>query len=433
MTNRQQQPRPAPATDLAARYAAVRAATEALAAPLGPEDCAVQSMADASPVKWHLAHTSWFFETVLLAAHDPGYQPFDPAFRDLFNSYYNVVGAQHPRGQRACLTRPDLATVLAWRAHVDAAMIRLLDRNTLPEPLVALGLAHEEQHQELILTDVKHLFAQNPLLPSYAGRWALGAVAAPDRGWLAHPGGLVTIGAEGPGFAFDNETPRHRVWLEPFAMATHPVTNADWSAFIDDGGYRQPSLWLANGWDAVQAEGWAAPLYWSRADAGTGLESWRCFTLHGPAPVDPHAPVAHLSFYEADAFARWAGARLPTEAEWEAAATDLADGPADAGNFARPGAALHPLAPARAAMPGRLAQLFGDVWEWTASAYRPYPGFRPTQGMVEEYNGKFMDQQMVLRGGSCATPAGHVRASYRNFFPPNARWQFSGLRLARDA
>lgn len=429
---RQVQPKADRGDALAARYRAVRARSQALAAPLGPEDCAVQSMADASPVKWHLAHTTWLFETVVLVPHVPRYQPFDPAFRELFNSYYNAVGAQFPRAARACLTRPDLATVLAWRGHVDAAMAEALAGGSIPADLLALGLAHEEQHQELILTDVKHLLFQNPLRPAYAGRWALGAIAAPTRHWVRHPGGLVAIGHEGADFAFDNEGSRHRVWLEPFALASHPVTNGEWAAFIDDGGYRRPELWLAAGWDAVATLGWTAPLYWERVAEGPGVKPWRCFTLHGMAAVDPAAPVAHISFYEADAFARWAGYRLPTEAEWEVAAMAFADGEAGGDNVARDGAALHPLAPARPVPDGRLAQMIGDVWEWTASPYRPYPGFRPADGVLAEYNGKFMSGQMVLRGGSCATPAGHVRPSYRNFFPADARWQFSGLRLARD-
>jgi dimethylhistidine N-methyltransferase len=381
-------------------------------------------MPDASPAKWHLAHVSWFFETFLLEPHLPGHQPFDPAYRLLFNSYYNGVGVPFARAQRGLVTRPGLADVLAYRAHVDAAMARLLAQGVDDRlwPLVELGLAHEQQHQELLLTDIKHLFSINPLKPSYAGRWPLTPVAPVPRGWLAFDGGVSAIGHDGPGFAFDNEGPRHCIFLEPFELATHPVTNGDWIAFIDDGGYRRPELWLSDGWANVQAEGWHAPLYWRHDEAG-----WRCFTLHGEAPVDCHAPVAHVSFYEADAFARWAGARLPTEAEWEVAAAALAP----AGNFADSGA-FHPLAPRAPASSGEAAQMFGDVWEWTASAYLPYPGYRPAEGAVGEYNGKFMSGQMVLRGGSCATPPDHVRATYRNFFPPAARWQFSGLRLARD-
>lgn len=416
-------PRPDSA-DLAARFAAVRGLTERLARPLSPEDATAQSMPDASPAKWHLAHVSWFFETFLLEPRLAGYRPFDPAYRMLFNSYYNGVSTPFARPQRGLVTRPGLAEILAYRAHVDSGMAALLARPLDEETawLVNLGLAHEQQHQELLLTDIKHLFSINPLKPSYAGRWPLTAVAPVPRGWLPHDGGVHAIGHEGSGFAFDNEGPRHRVFIEPFELATHPVTNGDWIAFIADGGYARPELWLADGWAMARAEGWAAPLYW-QADG----PDWRCFTLHGDAPVDPNAPVTHISFYEADAFARWAGARLPTEAEWEVAAACLRP----EGNFADSGA-FHPLAARTPARPGEPAQMFGDVWEWTGSAYLPYPGYRPAAGAVGEYNGKFMSGQMVLRGGSCATPPGHVRATYRNFFPPAARWQFSGLRLARD-
>jgi dimethylhistidine N-methyltransferase len=416
-------PSPKPGqSPLADRFRRVRAASLAIAAPLSAEDCQAQSMPDASPVKWHLAHTTWFWETFLLESL-PGHQPFDPAFRMLFNSYYNGVGAQFSRPARGLLTRPSLERVLAWRARVDLQMDALIqagpDVATLA--LIDLGLAHEEQHQELMLTDLKHLLSANPLFPAYAGRWPLSTITPMPRSWVQHAGGLVEIGHNGAGFAFDNEGPRHRVWLEPFELATHPVTNGDWIGFIEDGGYRRPELWLSAGWDTARAEGWVAPMYWREADDG-----WRCFTLHGDAPVDPHAPVAHISFYEADAFARWAGARLPTEAEWEAAAAGV---PAE-GNFAD-GGVLHPLAATRQALPGKPAQMFGDVWEWTRSDYAPYPGYRPSEGAVGEYNGKFMVGQQVLRGGSCATPPGHVRASYRNFFPPSTRWQFAGLRLAR--
>ena len=408
---------------LSERFQRVRAASVGIAAPLSAEDCQAQSMSDASPVKWHLAHTNWFWETFLLESV-PGHEPFDPAFRMLFNSYYNGVGAQFDRASRGLLTRPSLERVVAWRARVDLHMDALIEAgpDMATMALIDLGLAHEEQHQELMLTDLKHLLSANPLLPAYAGRWPLSTITPMPRSWVQHPGGLVEIGHSGQGFAFDNEGPRHRVWLEPFELATHPVTNGDWIAFIADGGYRRPELWLSAGWEVAQAEGWTAPLYWRETEAG-----WRCFTLHGDAAIDPHAPVAHISFYEAEAFARWADARLPTEAEWEAAAQGL---PLQ-GNFADSGA-LHPLAATKPAAPGKPAQMFGDVWEWTRSDYAPYPGYRPAEGAVGEYNGKFMVGQQVLRGGSCATPPGHVRASYRNFFPPAARWQFSGLRLARD-
>ncbi len=410
----------------AARYLRVRRRTEALVAPLSPEDATAQSMPEASPAKWHLAHTAWFFETFLLLPHLPGYAPHDPAFSVLFNSYYQSVGPQFPRPRRGLITRPGLREVLAYRAHVDRGMARLLETADPKGPvaaLVLLGMAHEEQHQELILTDIKHLLAQNPLRPAYAGRWPLTAVAPVPRAFVSFAGGLCEVGHDGAGFAFDNEGPRHRVVLAPFALASHPVTCGEWIAFIEDGGYRRPELWLAAGWDRRLAEDWEAPLYWRREGDG-----WRVFTLHGEAPVDPHAPVVHVSYFEADAFARWAGARLPTEAEWEVASA----GVALCGNFADSGA-LHPLAPRAPAGAGHLAQMFGDVWEWTSSAYAPYPGFRPAAGAIGEYNGKFMSGQQVLRGGSCLTPPGHVRATYRNFFPPEARWQASGLRLAQDA
>lgn len=411
------------------RFRTIRQATEALAAPLSAEDCTIQSMPDASPVKWHLAHTSWFFETFVLAPHQPGYRAFDPAYRVLFNSYYNAVGDKHPRPERGLLSRPGLEEVRAYRRHVDAAMLGLLGETpaaALPADvaaLVELGLQHEQQHQELILTDVKHLLSRHPQKPAYQKPWPLTPVHACERRWIAFAAGLQEIGHAGAGFAFDNETPRHRVWLDAFQIASHPVTHGDFLDFIHDGGYRRPELWLAAGWDAVTARGWQAPGYWTQRDG-----QWRAFTLHGEVPLDPQAPVCHVSFFEAEAFARWAGARLPTEAEWEVAARDAPR----RGNFAESGA-LHPLAPREAAATGQLAQAFGDVWEWTRSDYGPYPGFRSAAGAVGEYNGKFMCGQYVLRGGSCATPASHVRATYRNFFPPEARWQFSGLRLARDA
>ena len=410
---------------LARRFEEVRAASGALAAPLSAEDCAIQSMPDASPVKWHLAHTTWFFETFLLAELEPGHHPFDPAFRYLFNSYYNAVGERHPRPQRGLLSRPALDRVLAYRAHVDAAMLRLLQGALAPEraALVELGLQHEQQHQELILTDVKHMLSCNPLRPAYQKTWPLTPVRPAARSWKRFDPGLAEIGHDASGFSFDNERPRHRVWLEAFELASHPVTNGDFAAFIADGGYERPELWLSAGWDAVSSRGWQAPGYWERREG-----QWHTFTLHGMAPIEPNTPVCHLSFYEAEAFARWAGARLPTEAEWEHAAMGLAR----EGNFLESGA-LHPLAPREATVPGTLAQMYGDVWEWTRSDYGPYPGFRTAEGAVGEYNGKFMCNQYVLRGGSCATPRSHIRATYRNFFPAEARWQFSGLRLARDA
>jgi len=382
-------------------YEEIRCATLNLASPLSAEDCAVQSMPDTSPVKWHLAHTSWFFETVLLAQR-PGYKPFDPAFAYLFNSYYESAGPRHPRPRRGLLTRPSLDRVLAYRDHVDAAMARLLaDASDAELAAVALGLHHEQQHQELILTDIKHAFFCNPLLPAYST--AAAAAHAPTvLEWRGHPGGIVSIGHAGPsssnqdGFAFDNEGPRHPVLLQPFRIASRPVTNGEYAAFIADGGYRRSEFWLSDGWALVQAEGWDAPLYWLSDDDGQR----RIFTLNGLVTPDANAPVNHVSFFEAAAYAAWAGKRLPTEFEWEAASADFAH---------------------------------GAVWEWTRSAYAPYPGFKPFQGMAEEYNGKFMVGQMVLRGGSVATPPGHARPSYRNFFPPPARWQFSGIRLAEDA
>jgi len=412
-------------TELASRFASVRAASEALARGLSAEDCQVQSMPDASPVKWHLAHASWFFETFVLAPHQPGYRVFDPAYRVLFNSYYNAVGDKHPRPERGLVTRPGLVVVRAFRAHVDRALQALLDRPRLAEAardLIELGVHHEQQHQELILTDLKHLLSRNPLRPAYQKPWPLTPIERRVRGWIPHAEGLYEIGHAGPGFCFDNEAPRHRVWLDGFRIATHPVTHGDFIAFIEDGGYRRPELWLSAGWDVANARGWQAPEYWEKRDG-----AWHTFTLHGMAPVDPNTPLCHVSFYEAEAFARWANERLPTEAEWEVAAR----GAPLEGNFVESGA-LHPLALREAVAGGTPAQIYGDVWEWTRSDYGPYPGFRAAEGAVGEYNGKFMSSQYVLRGGSCATPQSHIRATYRNFFPPEARWQFSGLRLARD-
>jgi len=417
---------PAPSCSRAERFVSVREATRALAAPLSAEDCAIQAMPDASPVKWHLAHTTWFFETFILAPHREGYRLFDPAYRALFNSYYNAVGDRHPRPERGLLSRPALEEVLSYRDHVDAAMLEMMvDEGALARlgALVELGLNHEQQHQELILTDVKHLLSRNPLKPAYRRQWPLTPIQARKRGWISFEAGIREIGHAGAGFCFDNETPRHRVWLDPFQIATHPVTHGDFIEFIEDGGYRRPELWLSAGWDMVTGRGWQAPQYWERREG-----RWHSFTLHGEVPVDPHTPICHVSFYEAEAFARWANERLPTEAEWEVAAR----GGALEGNFLESGA-LHPLALREAPEDGTLAQAFGDVWEWTRSDYGPYPGFRLPAGAIGEYNGKFMSGQYVLRGGSCATPASHIRATYRNFFPPDARWQFSGLRLARDA
>ena len=422
--NRGPKPHAVAAFDRAARYDAVRRASVALAAPLTPEDCALQSMPDASPVKWHLAHTTWFFETFVLEPHAPRYAPFDTQFRVLFNSYYNAVGEKHPRPERGLISRPDLARVLAYRAAVDAAMHELFARPLAPAlaALIDLGLHHEQQHQELILTDVKHLFSANPLKPAYRPRWPLNTVSPQPMTWLSYQGGLHDFGHRGEGFAFDNEGPVHRAFVAPFELASRPVTHGEFAAFVADGGYRRPELWLSLGWDTVVARGWRAPLYWIERDAGR----FSTFTLHGMADIDPHTPVTHVSYFEADAYARWAGARLPTEYEWELVARDA---PIE-GNFAESGA-MHPLPLSGPPQSGVPAQLFGDVWEWTSSSYAPYPGYRPAAGAIGEYNGKFMCGQYVLRGGSCATPANHVRATYRNFFPPDARWQFSGIRLAR--
>jgi ergothioneine biosynthesis protein EgtB len=385
---------------LAVRYGQVRSETERLAAPLSAEDQTVQSMPDVSPTKWHRAHVTWFFETFVLES-EGGHEPYDPAFRVLFNSYYEQVGEQHPRAERGFVSRPGIDEVARYRAHVDEAVASRLGSGRLTPrqaELVELGLNHEEQHQELLLMDAKHVLSRNPLDPVYAA-WAPRPCAGsrPSR-WVGSEGGVVEIGHDAArgGFAYDNESPRHAVLVHPFEVATGLVTNGDWQAFAADGGYRRPELWLSDGWAVVRAQGWQGPLYWS-ADGTTE------FGLSGRVPLDPAAPVSHVSYYEADAFARWAGARLPLEAEWETMASA-----------------------------GHLDQVDGQVWQWTASAYLPYPGFRPAPGAVGEYNGKFMVNQHVLRGGSCYTPAGHARVTYRNFFPPSARWAVSGVRLARD-
>ncbi len=419
------------------RFHSVRRESATLAANLTPEDQSIQSMPDVSPTKWHLAHTTWFFETFILTCFDPDYRVFDPAFAYLFNSYYEAAGPRHPRPERGLLSRPTVATVAAYRAHVDAAMARLIERLgdaawADAGPLVELGAQHEQQHQELILMDVKHVFSVNPLLPAYQPpehqrqrpQGPPCAAAPPASGWVEFAAGLVEIGHHGPGFAFDNETPRHKVWLDPFALATCPVSCGDYLEFIENGGYRRAEFWLSEGWATVCREGWTAPLYWSLDDG-----EWQIFTLSGRRLLNPAEPVCHVSFYEAYAFARWAGKRLPTEAEWEIAA----DGLAVSGNFADR-RQYHPGTDATQTAEGgeKLRQMFGDVWEWTASPYVAYPRFRPVAGAIGEYNGKFMSNQMVLRGGAAVTPLGHVRATYRNFFPPSARWAFAGLRLAED-
>lgn len=410
---------------LAERYRSVRQRTEQLCEPLELEDYGVQSMPEASPVKWHLAHTTWFFETFVLARSQPDYRPFHPQYEMLFNSYYNSVGTPFPRPQRGLLSRPTVEQVYRYRRHVDEQVLALVSSAAASaaelDAVVELGVQHEQQHQELILTDVKHLFSCNPLRPAYrsAPDTAPGAVA--PLGWLPFHGGLCEMGHDGDGFAFDNEMPRHQVYLSPFELRTRPVTNGDFLTFIADDGYRRPELWLSDGWDAVRGYGWAAPLYWERQGSG-----WSIFTLGGMRALDPAEPVCHISHYEADAFARWAGARLPREAEWELAA---ASGPVT-GHFAESGR-FHPQATSSTAG-ATAAQLFGDVWEWTESPYTAYPGYRPPAGAFGEYNAKFMSNQLVLRGGSCASPRAHLRPTYRNFFPPAARWQFMGLRLARD-
>jgi len=407
------------AAELARRYLEVRGATESLCEPLEREDYVAQSMPDASPAKWHLAHTTWFFATFVLAPNAVAFGEFASSYAVLFNSYYNAVGEQHPRPQRGLLTRPTVEQVYEYRHRVDDAVLGWLGGGAAAGAaldVVELGLHHEQQHQELLLTDLKHLFAQNPLEPVYlhcGGPAGKSATTGAMR-FREYAGGLREIGHGGAGFAFDNELPRHRVFLEPFALASRLTTNGEYLEFLADGGYRRSDLWLSEGWDAVRAHGWRAPLYWDDRDG-----EWTVFTLRGRGRVEPAEPVCHVSYYEADAFARWAGARLARESEWEVAAS----GASVEGNFVESGR-LHP-APSAGA-----AQLFGDVWEWTESPYVAYPGYRPPSGALGEYNGKFMCNQLVLRGGSCATSRNHIRSTYRNFFPAAARWQFSGIRLA---
>ena len=410
---------------LARRYAAVRARSVALASPLTAEDAMVQSMDDASPSKWHLAHTSWFFERFVLGAR-PDYVPVDAQWDFLFNSYYQTVGPMHARPHRGLVSRPTLAEVLDYRSEVDERVHRRLHAGDLDEAaaqVLLMGTHHEQQHQELLLTDIKHAFWSNPVHPAYREDLVRrqGTATSPLR-WVARDEAITEIGAPAwpasSSFAFDSEAPRHRVLIPAHAMASRPVSNGEYLDFVADGGYDSVALWMSEGWDRLRSEGRRRPLYWHLHEA-------REFSLGGWRDLDPHAPVCHLDYFEADAFARWAGGRLPTEAEWEQAAT----GVALEGNFAD-NDALHPLAASDAGT--GLRQLFGDVWEWTSTAYTPYPGFKPLPGSLGEYNGKFMSGQWVLRGGSCATPRDHMRASYRNFFPPPTRWQFSGVRLAKD-
>ena len=419
---------PPKASPIVMRFEAVRRRTPQLIEPLSAEDCQLQSMPDASPAKWHLAHTTWFFETFVLQAFEPNFTPFDASFRVLFNSYYQGVGPQHPRAQRGLLSRPALGQVLAYRSQVDERIRTLLATHAERADLaamVALGLNHEQQHQELLITDIKHALSFNPGQPAYGQRWPIAQVHAQPLRWLGVPGGLVEIGhapgLDGP-FFFDNEGPRHQAFLRDFELASRPVSYGDFQRFIADDGYGRADLWLSMGWDWVRAGQRRAPLYWHAGGEST-------FTLQGQVAIDVHTPLPHLSYFEADAYARWAGARLPTELEWEHAARHFALAPGN-GHFAERGV-FHPLPAERAAGTSPL-QMFGDVWEWTQSAYAAYPGYRAAAGAVGEYNGKFMCNQFVLRGGSCATPGGHVRGSYRNFFPPEAQWQFSGVRLARD-
>jgi ergothioneine biosynthesis protein EgtB len=414
---------------LAARYQQVRQATETLCAPLAAEDYVIQSMPDCSPTKWHLAHVSWFFETFLLRPSSADYTPLDARYAYLFNSYYNAAGDKYPRPRRGLISRPTVADVYQYRKYVDQHVLDLVecaDDAALPEVgrIVTLGMHHEQQHQELIVTDLKHMLSHNPLYPVYVNSLSNGlAGGSTEMSWQEFPEGVYWIGHEGDDFAYDNEEKRHREFLESYRIASRLVNNADYLRFMQDGGYDRPEFWLSMGWATVQQEHWRSPLYWEERDG-----EWWQYTLAGAKPVDPAEPVTHVSYFEADAYAHWAGARLPTESEWEVAAMTV---PIE-GNFVESGR-FHPRPLHAVSGAPPLAQMFGDVWEWTQSAYSPYPGFRIAPGALGEYNGKFMCNQYVLRGGSCATPLSHIRPTYRNFFPPDARWQFSGVRLAQNA
>ena len=412
--------------DLMERYKNVRQQTEYICKPLEPEDYVIQTMANVSPAKWHLAHTSWFFETFLLSEFVPGYVTMHPKYAYLFNSYYVQAGERHCRPKRGLISRPTVAEVYEYRAYIDDQMASLMrhppkaNRERIAD-IIEIGLNHEQQHQELMLTDIKHVFSMNPLYPAYQERKVANVGQIPGLSWVKFDGGLVETGATGDTFCFDNELPRHKVYLESFQLADRLVTNAEYLEFMQDGGYDNPVLWLSDGYSAREQQNWESPYYWEKRD-----DEWWMITLQGPRKVNPAEPVCHLSHYEADAFARWSGARLPTESEWEMASTTTDSN----GNFVET-ENYHP-APLMDNAGSNLQQMFGDVWEWTSSAYLPYPGYKTLPGALGEYNGKFMANQMVLKGGSCATPVSHIRSTYRNFFHPDSRWQFTGLRLAKD-
>jgi len=418
---------------LAERFIAIRSFSREICEPLEIEDYVVQSMPDVSPTRWHLAHTAWFFETFLLAPNLPNYVSPNAKFEYLFNSYYNAVGKQFPRSRRGFLTRPTVRDVMKYRDQIDRQVDDWLRDSSFgigsgELDVLELGLQHEQQHQELMLTDIKHVLSCNPLFPVYQSRDTSHSATAADREWLERAGGVVEIGSSADCFTFDNERPRHELLLKPYRLGSRPVTAGEYLEFIDDRGYERPELWLSMGWNTVEANGWTAPLYWQKHE-----EAWMQFTLQGLRPVDLNEPVCHVSYFEADAYARWANSRLPTEAEWELLAAkqtvdgELTDGESAPGHFVE-GRRFHPIP---AALPEQ-TQMFGDIWEWTASPYVAYPGYEPAVGALGEYNGKFMCNQYVLRGGSCATPLSHIRPTYRNFFPPEARWQFSGIRLAKN-